>query len=35
MDWNQTTCNEDGKLKYSTVTVGLDQVKVEETGLPA
>lgn len=35
MDWNQVTCNENNELKYSAVTVGLDQVKVEETGLPA
>ena len=28
-------CNEDSKVKYCAVTVGLDQVKVEETGLPA
>lgn len=28
-------CNEDSGFKYSAVTVGLDQVKAEETGLPA
>lgn len=28
-------CNEVGEVKYSAVTVGLDQVKAEETGLPA
>lgn len=27
--------NENSELKYSTANVGLDQVKVEETGLPA
>lgn len=27
--------NENSELKYSTVSVGLDQVKIEETGLPA
>lgn len=28
-------CNEGGEVKYSAVTVGLEQVEVEETGLPA
>jgi len=28
-------CNEDSEVKYSALTVGLEQVEAEETGLPA